>query len=300
MRIAAVSDIHVASDGSDEKLLEEIRKRIEDLSPDVFILAGDVSDNIEILSHTLSSLKVNDCASLYVPGNHDIWFEKEKGLSSLEKYSEVIGAVCNKTGFVFLPDEPTIFSNIAFVGSIGWYDYSFQSDEFDIPEECFENKEFKGNIWYDVFSVDWEFSDQEATDLFNQKLQYDLSTFPQDIEKVVYVSHHLPFREMTLYKHFLPWDFFSAFMGSSSTGKILLDDDRVVLAIAGHSHIRKITRIGDITAMTVPIGYGRPEDNDCKSFVESAIAFIEIGEEVEILKFVEGDICEGLPYLSFR
>ncbi|TXT53842.1 MAG: hypothetical protein BAJATHORv1_110034 [Candidatus Thorarchaeota archaeon] len=300
MKIAAVSDIHVAPDGSDKELVKEIHVIASDYEPDVFVIAGDISDDSKILSETLATLRLKNCVNLYVPGNHDIWFEKETGLSSLDKYSTVIGKICQKTGFAYLPDEPEIVSDTAFVGSIGWYDYSFRSEEFDIPEECFESKEFKGSIWYDVFSVDWEFSDREATDLFNRKLQYDLSVLPDAVEKVVYVSHHLPFREMTLYKNILPWDFFSAFMGATSTGQILQEEERVVLAIAGHSHIRKIQKIEQITAMTVPIGYGRPENGEYESLAKSGIALIDLNNGVEILEFVTGDICEGMPYQSTR
>ena len=41
MKIAAVSDIHVRTFGSDKPLIESIRKRVGDIAPDIFIIAGD-------------------------------------------------------------------------------------------------------------------------------------------------------------------------------------------------------------------------------------------------------------------
>lgn len=297
MRIAAISDIHIRSNNKDEDLIRTLKDRVEELSPDVFVIAGDISHYLETIDDTLSKLHITGIPNLYVAGNHDVWFEREKGLSSLEKYARLIGNTCKKNGFIHLPDSPTVFGNIAFVGSIGWSDYSFRREELGIPEEAYETKHYKGAIWNDYYYIDWTFTDSEATDLFNKKLVYDLATLPESVEHVVYVSHHLPFRELTIYKYRLPWDFYSAYMGSVSTGRILLDDKRVKLTISGHSHIRNLVQIDGITAMTVSLGYGRPEDGNYEKLVHDAVALVEIKQgTVDIVEFVKGDICAGLPY----
>ncbi|MFX1604522.1 MAG: metallophosphoesterase [Promethearchaeota archaeon] len=301
MRIAAVSDIHVLQDGSDEPLLIKVRERVEEINPDVFVIAGDISDRLDVLSDSLAKLRLKDCTNLYVAGNHDIWFEEEGGPGSLEKYSRVIGEVCTKNGFLHVPDAPVIKGNYAFVASIGWYDYSFRREELDIPIENYEQKEYRGSVWYDLFRIDWGFDDTEATDLFNQKLQYDLRTLPEDVKHVIYVSHHLPFQKLTVYKDRLPWDFFGAFMGAASTGKIIENDGRVILSISGHSHIRNMITISGIVSITVPLGYGRPNSERVNEFVKNAVAQIEIeGTKVQVSDFVKGDLSAGLPYVSSR
>ncbi|MGY5871434.1 MAG: metallophosphoesterase [Candidatus Thorarchaeota archaeon] len=301
MKIAAVSDLHVLPDGGDKELLASIKRRVEEIAPDIFVIAGDISDRIEVLSDSLSQLNVDSCSNLYVAGNHDIWFEDEKSPSSLDKYSKILGEVCTENGFKHIPDFPHIVGKIAFVGSIGWYDYSFRRPELEIPLEHYEQKEYQGAVWYDLFKIDWGYTDTEATDLFNRKLEYDLSTLPKDISQVVYVSHHLPFQELTIYKDRLPWDFHSAFMGAQSTGKILENDSRVVLSISGHSHVRNMITTGGVTAITVPLGYGRPDRDMLDSFVRDAVAVIEItGKSVNIPNFVKGDICADLPYITSR
>ncbi|TFG10672.1 hypothetical protein EU538_01075 [Candidatus Thorarchaeota archaeon] len=298
MRIAAISDIHVRPDGSDEPLVAEIRERVEEIAPDIFVIAGDISDHSKVLSETLRSLHIEDIPCLYVAGNHDIWFEEKAGLSSLRKYSHLVGEICNRNGFIHLPDQSYIDGKLAFVGSIGWSDYTFRRPELEIPEERYEEKEYQGAVWYDVFNIDWEFTDREATNLFNRKLVYDLSILPDEVTRVVYVSHHLPFKELTLYKDRLPWDFFSAYMGSTKTGEILLSDERVILSISGHSHVRNRIEKEHLTAISVPLGYGRPQDNDFTGLVRQAVAEIVIdNRDVRIPDFVEGDICRGLPYV---
>jgi putative phosphoesterase len=301
LRIAAVSDLHVRSNGSDNELILEIHERVKELDPDVFIIAGDISASTTILADSLFKLYVDGCINLYVAGNHDIWFEQDRGLSSLEKYSHTIGNICKKHGWIHLPDQPYIMESTAFVGSLGWYDYSFRCDNLQIPEEAYEEKQYGDAVWYDVFNVDWNLTDKEATDLFNRKIEYDLSLVPDEVDGIVFVSHHLPFKELTLYKQRLPWDFFSAYMGAVSTGKILLEDNRVFLTISGHSHIRSKITLDGITAITVPIGYGRPESKNIPEFVKSAVAEIIIENgNVSLPNFIEGDICTGLPYLVTR
>lgn len=301
LRIAAVSDLHVLSDGSDRGLLECIRQRAQEIRPDIFVIAGDISDRLSVLSDSLGLLHVDDCTNLYVAGNHDIWFEDTGGPGSLEKYSQSMDEICRENGFIHLPDSPHIQGNTAFVGSIGWYDYSFRRPELNIPMESYEQKEFRGAVWYDSFKIDWSFTDVEATALFNQKLEYDLKTLPEHVTQVVYISHHLPFQDLTIYRGRFPWDFHSAFMGARSTGLILENDMRVVLSISGHSHIRNRISRGNITAITVPLGYGRPDSERLEQFIQDAVAVIEIRDnDVDVLSFVSGDICAGLEYVSSR
>ncbi len=296
MRIAAISDIHVRHGGLDDILLEEIKRRVEQIDPDLFIIAGDISERLMVLSDSLSKLRVPGTKCLYVAGNHDVWFE-DKEYSSLQKYSSAIREVCNQNGFFYLPDQPYIEGDLAIVGSIGWSDYSFRRQDLKIPIEMYKRKEYGSAIWYDIFNIDWHLTDIEMTDLLNKKLEYDLAILPSNVNRVIYVSHHLPFKELTLYKNRLPWDFFSAYMGAVSTGEILRRDPRVILSISGHSHIRNVVTIGNIKAITVPLGYGRPSDGNYRDLVEKAVAHIEVrNKEIELVKFVTGDICEGMPY----
>jgi len=296
LRIAAVSDLHILPDGSDELLLTRVRERVEELDPDVFVIAGDISDRLDVLSNTLAQLYTEGCINLFVAGNHDIWFEDGGGPSSLEKYSKVIGEVCMKNGFSHLPDAPVTSESYAFVGSIGWYDYSFRRADLDIPLKNYEQKEYRGAIWYDLLRLDWGFNDVEVTELCNKKIEYDLNTLSEDCKHVIFVSHHLPFSELTVYKNRLPWDFYSAFMGAASTGRIITEDGRVLLSLSGHSHIRSMISKDNLTAITVPLGYGRPDPKQLNAFVRDIVAVIDLdGSDAQVHDFVSGDLSAGLP-----
>ena len=56
MHIAAVSDIHARPNGLDKDLLEAIRNRAANSTPDVFIVAGDLSERLDDLDLALSSI----------------------------------------------------------------------------------------------------------------------------------------------------------------------------------------------------------------------------------------------------
>ena len=58
---------------------------------------------------------------------------------------------------------------------------------------------------------------------------------------------------------------------------------------------------GELTAITVPLGYGRPDLDKLDDFVRDAVAVIEITKDsVNIPDFVKGDICADLPYIASR
>ncbi len=76
---------------------------------------------------------------------------------------------------------------------------------------------------------------------------------------------------------------------------------RVILSISGHSHVRNRISRGNITAITVPLGYGRPNMEKIEDFVRDAVAVIEIHDsDVDVSGFATGDICAGLEYVSSR
>lgn len=295
MKIAAVSDIHIRPLGKDNQLIEEIHERVVRANPDVFIIAGDISNRLDVLEKSLVSLRIDDCTNLFVAGNHDVWFSEN--VTSLEKYSKEIGSVCRKAGWIHLPDKSYIHGSIAFVGSMGWSDYSFRVEQLDIPMEAYRQKEHNGAVWRDYFNIDWAMNDQEVTQLMNSKLAYDLENLPEEVTRVVCVSHHLPFEKLVVYKNRLPWDFFSAYMGANSTGELLKEDGRVFLTVSGHSHVRSTCNINGITAVTAPIGYCRPPAEDLEGFVDKAVAEIDVrNTDVVLTHFVKGNICKGLPY----
>ena len=63
-------------------------------------------------------------------------------------------------------------------------------------------------------------------------------------------------KESVVYKGQLPWDFFSAFMGSRGLGEICVNEPLVTHALFGHTHFRKSPKlVRGVTAISSPVGY---------------------------------------------
>jgi hypothetical protein len=59
-----------------------------------------------------------------------------------------------------------------------------------------------------------------------------------------------------VYKDKLPWDFFSAFMGSKGLGEICANEPLVNHALFGHTHAkRKPQIVRGVTTISSPVGY---------------------------------------------
>ncbi|MCY6381221.1 metallophosphoesterase [Hoeflea prorocentri] len=125
MRIFATSDLHVD--------YRENGRWVSDLSTtdftdDVLILAGDISDSLERIERTLTALAARFKRVLYVPGNHDLWVLRDKGISdSFEKFG-FVRDVINNSGAT---SEPFHGAKTSIIPLLGWYDFSFgePSDE---------------------------------------------------------------------------------------------------------------------------------------------------------------------------
>src|SRR5262249_30611769 len=66
-----------------------------------------------------------------VPGNHDIWVEADDPRGdSLTVYREHLPAACAAHGFHYLDAGPLLLpeADLAVVGTINWYDYSWAID----------------------------------------------------------------------------------------------------------------------------------------------------------------------------
>ncbi|MEX3008315.1 metallophosphoesterase [Hoeflea sp. TYP-13] len=119
MRIFAVSDLHVDY-RENARWVSEISR--VDFTDDVLILAGDISDSLERIERTIRSMAERFKKVLYVPGNHDLWVLRSKGVAnSFDKFEKVRAAVEESGASLdtFHGRTTTI------VPLLGWYDYTF-------------------------------------------------------------------------------------------------------------------------------------------------------------------------------
>ncbi len=139
MKLCCFSDLHYS--GYREWLRELLENTIAGTCSkcDVAIIVGDVTGigNLDHLREALELIKeyFDPLPLLIVPGNHDLYVsyeEQAKGINSLLKLS-MFNELVEKLGYIALMKRPYVFANVVFVGSIGWYDYSFAPDYLNLP-----------------------------------------------------------------------------------------------------------------------------------------------------------------------
>ena len=279
VRILATADLHYdiwRSHGPTKRLARELTG----IGADVLILAGDTAG--------IRTDRLGDCLDLFadfpgrkllVPGNHCIWVDQTA--SSWEKYHQILPRIVRNHGFDYLDLHPVLIDHVAFVGNMGWYDYSFRDRDLGIPMRFYENKLAPGAAarleeyahlledcsdippqaaaisarWMDGEWVKWPFTDQHATRLLADRFSQHLAWADQKADTIVAVTHHLPFSQLLRKTHRLTWRFANAFMGSYLFGQAMLAQPKCRLAICGHSHRHNELTIDHLHCVSVGSTY---------------------------------------------
>ncbi|WP_136658824.1 metallophosphoesterase [Nitratireductor sp. XY-223] len=125
MRVFAISDLHVDY-RENGRWVDALS--LADFTDDTLILAGDLSDSLDRIEKNLALLSTRFRQVLYVPGNHDLWVLRDKGIAdSHEKFRHVQKAVRNGGASM----QPVDCGKASIIPLLSWYDYSFgqPSDE---------------------------------------------------------------------------------------------------------------------------------------------------------------------------
>ncbi|MCZ6872671.1 MAG: metallophosphoesterase [bacterium] len=295
MRLAFTSDLHTDSHSANRCVWQEMVAMLHDIQPDIFICCGDIAADAQQLGISLFALESLPCPKLLVPGNHDIWVRNKnwlkKGVTSRHKHDNLLPALCHAAGFHPLWIEPFLFGNIAFCGSMGWYDYSLRNHAFDahFSLQDYRRKGFQSYQWNDRRFVHWHRPGENGTsptqirdevlaaDLAN-KLTQQLQYAQQHASRIIAVTHMLPFRAMMVYHQEPQRDYFGAFMGSVLLGEAIQSCPQVELVLSGHTHRKQTVQVGHITAHTSPLGYARQWQNQTpRDIARERLSIIEIG-----------------------
>ncbi|GAG29245.1 unnamed protein product, partial [marine sediment metagenome] len=191
-------------------------------------------------------------------------------------------AVCRGHGFHLLDSGPVLVGEVALVGSVGWYDYTFKDQTLNIPLRFYEAKLAPGaaarretythlvdghgdltpemleisTYWMDGVRVRLPVSDIEFTERLVARLRTHLEEVKDSARTIVAVLHHLPFAELV--KRNLGvgnWQFANAFMGSERFGELLLESPKVRHAFCGHSHSPSRVTHGALTCTNIGCTY---------------------------------------------
>jgi predicted MPP superfamily phosphohydrolase len=248
LRIAVTADLHFGTrHTAGVRTTHDLVTRLRELNPDLLILAGDIGagddfDRCLELFEPLSARKAT------VPGNHDIWVRSDDARGdSFDVYDRHLPAVCRAHGFVYLDHEPLLLpeSDLAVVGSINWYDYTWDNDllRAAAPHDWAERlrtKRFTRGQHNDANYVRWGFNDVSFTERVVSRLTADLDAALARFGQVIVVAHHPPLRGL-LYpvEEPPPLDalLWRAFSGNARLEQVLTARSRrVPLVFCGHTH----------------------------------------------------------------
>jgi predicted phosphohydrolase len=260
LKIIALADLHYNIPRCRDAVCAQAEKVCRE-GADVLVIAGDTaSTDIQYFEQALAMFRGFPGRKLLVPGNHDIWVLAAE--DSRNRYEQQLPDICSRYGFDYLDAGPVQVDGTAFVGSIGWYDYSFRDESLAVPMRFYEAKVGPGAadslrrhqhlvngyadvteemkritaIWRDGQHVRLGVTDAEFTQELAGKMRRHLQEAAQRAERIVAVVHHLPIREMAPDTDAPNWRFARAFLGSTRFGEILDAESKVRHVLAGHSH----------------------------------------------------------------
>lgn len=280
MRILVTADLHFDIARSRQPTLD-LAARVVATPADALLIVGDIAGpDLTILDECLRHFEPFGGLKMLVAGNHDLWADPPQA-DSLVRYEEHLRAAAAKRGFHYLDHEPCYLNDLAFVGSVGWYDYSYARADLHVPRRFYEAKLAPGAAarlsryrhlvdghddvppdmlqvgtrWMDGLKVHLPFGDPEFCERLADKFRRHLADAAARTQRIVAAVHHLPFEDMVIQKGNNAWDFANAFMGSPLFGEALLAEPKVAVVYTGHSHARSRVSRGHLTCINVGSTY---------------------------------------------
>ncbi len=276
MRLLITADLHY-NHGKSKALADDIIAQMNAAGGDGVLVVGDTAAaDGGAFEQCLSRFTLKG-PKLVVAGNHELW---TNGPDSYSLLHETFPARAAAIGWQWLQDEPFIAGEIAIVGNVGWYDYSFAQPSLNIPKRFYEQKVSPGAAerfeefaflfdrtddltpetreivarWNDGRHVKLGRSDVAFLDELLLQLGTQLDSLSRQ-RQVIAAVHHLPFRELLPPPHSAQWDFAKAYLGSEAIGKLLLKYANLTHLFCGHSHMPTDQQIGHIHAINIGSGY---------------------------------------------
>lgn len=236
MRVFAVSDVHV---DYAENLDWVLQLSQQDYQEDILILAGDISDDMDLLAQVFESLNGKFKALLFVPGNHELWVQNEGHDCSLEKF-EAINSLATRHGV-----HTSLFEwgDISFVPLLSWYDFSFGDPDRHLKR-----------AWRDFRACRWPahlIDSNAVTEFFHQK---NVSLLDTENKTVISYSHFLP--RIDVMPDRIPAERRRVYpvLGSVGLGEQIkrLKPD---IHVYGHSHVNQSIELDDIRFVNNAFAY---------------------------------------------
>lgn len=264
MAIYAWSDLHVDF----PRNLEIIQTLSKDkFIDDSLIIAGDLSDRIELLKIALQILKDKFEHVFFVPGNHDLWIRKHDFHCSLAKQLK-IESICNEIGINTTPIKIPLENGCAtwIVPLLSWYSTPDDGEDSLYIKKVGEDSGLK--MWMDTYRVKWQsLSEKTPAEYFAHRNEAHITKYDAP---VISFSHFLPNQEV-IFPDKVPSGIIGPFEGDphptfnftmvAGTRKLQEQIDRLGSSIHfyGHQHRNKIKIINEVKYISHCMGYPEEE-----------------------------------------
>ena len=245
MRLFATSDLHTDYKENFRWLQELSDSEYRD---DALIVAGDISDRLEIIRETLLLLRGKFRQLLYTPGNHELWVRGSE-INSLEKLQLVL-ELCDELD---IATKPLRFENFWVVPLFSWYDGIFE------PGKVKEEKAAR-QAWADFHFCRWPEDVAPLSDYFLRLNESHLK--PYDAPVITF-SHFIPRSDLLPPKEYLR----ISWLGNVSVCAALDSQIRQLnstVHICGHTHTTFDRVIDDVRYVQNAVRY--PKERRTPSF----------------------------------
>ncbi len=264
MRIFAIADLHVDHLPNWQWLMQ---LSTQDFQEDVLLVAGDVTDRIDLLIKTFEQLLQRFRYVFYVAGNHDLWIRRSAFKDSWQKLQHILG-VCHQLG-VFTQSR-LLRGHTGSVWVIPLWSWYLKPE--DGPGSLFLPKPGEDSslsMWADNYHIRWP-SAYNNREVVQQLYHYNARQIPPKPEApVVTFSHFLPRQELIFPDNFTPdhhsvHDRFPQFNFSRVAGCWQLDhqlrEAAATLHFYGHQHRNRDRIIEGVRYISHCLGYPAERD----------------------------------------
>ena len=266
MKLGILSDIHVDINqtGPEELVIPAMADYARQCHLDAWLIAGDMASDYRLTLLSLDSLEeLSGRPCFFVPGNHDLWTENHRDLSSWEILDRIRKHRCTVSGKTIRLKE-----GWNLVGETGWYDFSFGDPAYstdDFNRMIYREGTPEERIWQDSIMAVWKRPAADVHAWFLEALESRLASVPEG--RTVVMTHVLPVEDFTVHQEhprYEMWRYLNAFLGGKSYGELLYRHPHVEVSICGHIHYRKEAFHRNIRFFCSCLGYTteweHPED----------------------------------------
>jgi len=249
------ADLHFGAYPTGDACTQELARFVRDSGADALAIAGDVAKTEpESFADCLALFDDFPGLRMVVPGNHDLWTGRDG--DSWAKYRDVLPALARAHDFQMLDAAPCLMGRTAFVGNIGWYDYSLANPELKLTLAQYAGKRLPGIcVWNDRRFVHWDMQDEKFAADCCRRLQRHYDQVAAEAQQVIAVMHHLPFSDLLYREVSAALEFSKAFMGSVALGDVLTSWPMLSHAFCGHRHAPAVCTHGALHTRCVGSDY---------------------------------------------